>query len=69
MDVLATSLQDQLSTNQQNLQQMMHDQKEYLVSNLNLLLGSLKKTSATIDKNYNKIKAIQFHFDDNASGP
>eukprot|EP00957_Ditylum_brightwellii_P046777 3549932-Ditylum_brightwellii.AAC.1 len=30
MDALATSLQDQLSTNQQSLKQMMHDQKEYL---------------------------------------
>eukprot|EP00957_Ditylum_brightwellii_P142915 10888864-Ditylum_brightwellii.AAC.1 len=30
MVILATSLQDQLSTNQQSLKQMMHDQKEYL---------------------------------------
>eukprot|EP00957_Ditylum_brightwellii_P116328 8873060-Ditylum_brightwellii.AAC.1 len=30
MDALATSLQDQLSTTQQSLKQMMHDQKEYL---------------------------------------
>eukprot|EP00957_Ditylum_brightwellii_P141120 10751203-Ditylum_brightwellii.AAC.1 len=69
MDALATSLQDQLSTNQQSLQQMMHNQREYLASNLKLLLESLKKTSTITDKNCKKIKAIQFQFSDNNSGP
>eukprot|EP00957_Ditylum_brightwellii_P111243 8482761-Ditylum_brightwellii.AAC.1 len=48
---------------------MMHDQKECLVSNLNLLLGSLTKTFATVDKNSTAIIAIQNKFEDNASGP
>eukprot|EP00957_Ditylum_brightwellii_P207122 15351577-Ditylum_brightwellii.AAC.1 len=45
MDALATSLQNQLTTNHQSLKQMMHGQKEYLVSNLNLLLGFQKDFS------------------------
>eukprot|EP00957_Ditylum_brightwellii_P034417 2610807-Ditylum_brightwellii.AAC.1 len=48
---------------------MMQDQREYLASNLKLLLGSLQKTSAITDENCKEIKAIQFQFGDNASGP
>eukprot|EP00957_Ditylum_brightwellii_P209120 15360447-Ditylum_brightwellii.AAC.1 len=69
MDAIATSLQDQLSINQQSLQQMMHNQREYLTSNLKLLLGSLQKTSAIADKNCKAIKVIQNKFDDNTSRP
>eukprot|EP00957_Ditylum_brightwellii_P184123 14024843-Ditylum_brightwellii.AAC.1 len=47
----------------------MHNQKEYLVSNLNLLLGSLTKNSATVDKNCIAIKDIQFKFEDKVNGP
>eukprot|EP00957_Ditylum_brightwellii_P039813 3014247-Ditylum_brightwellii.AAC.1 len=69
MDALATSLQDQLSTNQQSLKQMMHDQEEHLVSNLNLLLGTLTNTTTTVEKNSNTIIAIQNKFEDTLSGP
>eukprot|EP00957_Ditylum_brightwellii_P059858 4544318-Ditylum_brightwellii.AAC.1 len=48
---------------------MMQEQREYLDSNLKLLLVPLQRIYATTDKNCKEIKAIQLQFGDNAGGP
>eukprot|EP00957_Ditylum_brightwellii_P096023 7316031-Ditylum_brightwellii.AAC.1 len=69
MDALATSVQEQLTTNQSSLQQMMQEQRDHLDAKVIVLLGSLQNMRATTEKSCNKIIAIQNQFDANSDGP
>eukprot|EP00957_Ditylum_brightwellii_P071803 5457809-Ditylum_brightwellii.AAC.1 len=69
MDALATSVQEQLSTNQNSLQQMIQKQRNHLDAKIIVLLGSLQNMRATTEKNCNKIIAIQNQFGANSDRP
>eukprot|EP00957_Ditylum_brightwellii_P131149 10002974-Ditylum_brightwellii.AAC.1 len=58
MDTLAISIQEQLSTNQNSLQQMMQEQHDHLDAKIIVLLGP-----------YNETIAIQNQFGANLDGP
>eukprot|EP00957_Ditylum_brightwellii_P081682 6213741-Ditylum_brightwellii.AAC.1 len=69
MDVLAIFVQEQLSTNQNSLQQMMQEQRDHLDAKIIVLLGLIKNMRATTEKNSNEIIAIQNQFSANSVGP
>eukprot|EP00957_Ditylum_brightwellii_P092850 7068773-Ditylum_brightwellii.AAC.1 len=50
IDSLATLVQQQLTANQSNTQQLLKEQCDYLDSTLTLLLESIKNMSSTADK-------------------
>eukprot|EP00957_Ditylum_brightwellii_P154346 11745275-Ditylum_brightwellii.AAC.1 len=69
MDALATSVQEQLSTNQNSLQQMMQEQRNHLDAKIIVLLDSLQNMRATTEKNCKAIIAIKNQFSANSDGP
>eukprot|EP00957_Ditylum_brightwellii_P028464 2149356-Ditylum_brightwellii.AAC.1 len=69
MDALTISVTEQLSTNQNSLQQMMQEQCDHLDAKIIVLLGSIKNMQATTEKNSNEIIAIQNQFGANLVGP
>eukprot|EP00957_Ditylum_brightwellii_P190588 14508135-Ditylum_brightwellii.AAC.1 len=60
---------EELSTNQNSLQQMMQEQRDHLDVKIIVLLGSIKNMRATTKKNSNEIIAIQNQFGANLVGP
>eukprot|EP00957_Ditylum_brightwellii_P025944 1962079-Ditylum_brightwellii.AAC.1 len=69
MDALTISITEQLSTNQNSLQQMMQEQQDHLDAKIIVLLDPIKNMQATTKKNSNEIIAIQNQFGANFVGP
>eukprot|EP00957_Ditylum_brightwellii_P201529 15326072-Ditylum_brightwellii.AAC.1 len=69
IDSLDTSVQQQLSTNQIDTQQMMKDQRKYLDSNMRVLIGLIQQVSTTIVNHTNQIDSIRVHIGKSSDSP
>jgi hypothetical protein len=69
IEALSTSVQEQLCTNQQSLQQILQDHREYLDQNLNTMIQTLQLVSSTVNKHGTEITAINGQMSATMEGP
>eukprot|EP00957_Ditylum_brightwellii_P039869 3018465-Ditylum_brightwellii.AAC.1 len=69
IEALSTSVQEQLCTNQQNLQQILQDHWEYLDWNLATMIQTIQLLSSSENTHGTEIKAMQFQMIEASEGP
>eukprot|EP00957_Ditylum_brightwellii_P064198 4871162-Ditylum_brightwellii.AAC.1 len=69
IEALSTLVQEQLCTNQQNLQQILQDHREYLDRNLATMIQMMQLLSSSANTHRTEIKAMQFQMSATTEGP